>query len=1013
MQLLKLVSTTKSEIPLVRKLPFARFSQFDRWTSAWYGSRPEGPAVCLAQAKRLGNGPNQRKKGQRSAYLSFRNTQTTGPSALRSLWDRFPRRSAWARQTAGPSGRKPYQTLCYSLEGHFQTRSSKQWKRQEIFPGLFITWRTGLILILVSLFTMMCGSAAHAESTHRLYDGITAFIPNADGRDFAITLTVRDINLYENGPREILCKVYDPDGHAVVRRIIADDGVKSKSYLPPIGAWDHEAWYYAYCYMQGTQPMIRWSAYSEPDRLASVAKRTFRLPIKGGKKGVYRLLLVGCNDHYVTIHVDPDLPYAVSGQTDWLHGHGDSWRKSYVYVPRGAKGLHVMFAEYDLPRSRRLKISAADGKVIHEATAKGAFTAESLAFEKSMDDQLLTVEVSEGKGDFLLGLKLRFDRDPEVKQRGEPAITAALAPDRATAKAVRNGAIYHDGRVFWHPFQIRFHDWLKKLPEDAFVVKDADGKVVAPAPELAKKGKKPTASLPGVPNFISLNGPYWRPTMCDRIMHHYRAHHNRQALNVALKDLHAGLRSIGPNDHVAVAVGGQFANMGYEFSNYAWHYWRPAWRILKEPDTPKDVKKIVQEAFLVAGDRLAFCRTWSRVNGNSFAQVVSALRYCSEGTGDPIHKKLFETYRQRFTEGGWGDRVGIGPSGPVQEGFAYAYHYGSYILTTWQSVLTDLPDERMQKTYDRIRTWYSYTLADERVAAGPWSARTHHYPHWQPEKDGPFAWKGLPGSDFTVDINDGHEFFAARRQNYYALTYHGRLSPKWECNAHYGQSGFGGGMLCQLQVPGAGIVLASTLNGDYGEGMDISQWRNFHLHTLAGIEANGSSFVAGDSEHVNAQLKKNVVTSSGPIRNSTLSCERSFTFDKTGIACSVQLKKSDYDDLLGLWLKNKLRGKVKEAYETIPFVPQQIRRPKTKPQPTLVTLIDANGKAVGALTEKAQTASTVVIDRGGFGVRVVLPRPYQVSRGQNNTVQIHLTDDLTAAENIALQYRLEPFRNKK
>ena len=62
------------------------------------------------------------------------------------------------------------------------------------------------------------------------------------------------------------------------------------------------------------------------------------------------------------------------------------------------------------------------------------------------------------------------------------------------------------------------------------------------------------------------------------------------------------------------------------------------------------------------------------------------------------------------------------PSGPIQEGFAYAYHYGSYILSSWPSVLADFQDERFQKVYDRIHTWFSYTLAEELVPAGPWCA---------------------------------------------------------------------------------------------------------------------------------------------------------------------------------------------------------------------------------------------------------------------------------------------------
>ena len=41
------------------------------------------------------------------------------------------------------------------------------------------------------------------------------------------------------------------------------------------------------------------------------------------------------------------------------------------------------------------------------------------------------------------------------------------------------------------------------------------------------------------------------------------------------------------------------------------------------------------------------------------------------------------------------------------------------------------------------------------------------------------VWKGEPGPDLTVDINNGHEWFAARRSGYYVLTFHGRLAPEW------------------------------------------------------------------------------------------------------------------------------------------------------------------------------------------------------------------------------------------
>lgn len=861
------------------------------------------------------------------------------------------------------------------------------------------------ITLLAPLLTLLTDQA-DAATTHRLQDGITAFVNNVDGRDFNIRLAVRDINLYETGPREALIKVYDPAGRAVVRKVIPDDGVTSRAFLPPIGAWDHEAWYYSYCYQKGTQPMIRWSAFSAPDRLASVAKRDFGFAVKGSGKGIYRVLVVGAIDHYVTLGIDPALPYAVAGHPDWLHGHGDQWRKSFVYVPRGSVGLFATFAEYDMPRERKLIVRGPDGSELIASKPGQIFWRDQLEFKTpgAFDDQVLTVEVSPGAGDFLLGLKFKLAKDPEVNYRGDRIAPAVYAPDAATARAVQGGAIYHDGKVFWQGFQVRLHDWLKKLPPKDFEIRNAAGELASPALEY-EPPKTKLAQLPTRPGFLPLNGPYWRPPLSDVIMHHYQAHKNRAALNVALRDLNAGLRNIGSHDHVSVAVGGPFANLAYEFGNYAWHYWRPAWRILKESDAPDEVKAIIHEAFLVAGDRLAFCRTWERVNGNAYAQVLSALRYCHEATGDPMQRELFDTYWQRFTTGGWGERVGVGSSGAVQEGFAYSHHYGSYILTTWQSIIADLKDERFKKVHDGVRNLYSYTLADENVAAGPWSARTHYPPHWKIETEGPFAWKGLPGPDLTETVNNANEFFAARRKSFYALTYHGRLSPKWESNAHPGQSGYGGGMLCQLHVPGHGPVLASTLNGAYGEGMDVSQWREFHLHTLAGVQADGIPFVSGDSEHPDARLTKNQVVSSGPIRNTTLRVRRSFDFGPTEITCTVQLDETLDSDLLGLWLKSPLRGKVREAYEMIPLVPKK----RTVPADTLVTFYDADNRLLATNDRDPLNATIIVVDRGNFGVRIILDKARPVTLSPNRTLMIRLVDRVVPAKDVAVSYRLVPF----
>jgi hypothetical protein len=271
----------------------------------------------------------------------------------------------------------------------------------------------------------------------------------------------------------------------------------------------------------------------------------------------------------------------------------------------------------------------------------------------------------------------------------------------------------------------------------------------------------------------------------------------------------------------------------------------------------------------------------------------------------------------------------------------------------------------------------------------------------------------LPGPDFTVGVNDFNEWFAARRANYYVLTYHGRLSPKWEANTHTGQAGYGGGMICQLSVPGRGPVLASTLNGSYGEGMHPSQWRGFHLHSIVGRSIDDAPIVSGDGEHIDAKLDGSTVASSGDIRQTALRCSRSYVFESDAIRCQVQLGETQFADLLNLWVKNPRRGQVALAYEMIPFVPVQQRTKTTpKPGPTLVTLADEAGTDLGAITAEPQSCRRVTIDRGGFGVRIEFDEPRRVQRGENNTVLVELTTEPKPAAEIRLGYRLVPFKTE-
>lgn len=852
-------------------------------------------------------------------------------------------------------------------------------------------------------------TASASESTHRLYDGITAFVNNPDGREFTVTLDVRDINHRMHGPSELLIKVYPPDGRPVVREVIPDDGVLTHTSNPSAAGWDHEAWYYATCYSRGLQPLVRWSAFSAPDRLAALQTRRFTYKVAGGQKGVYRVLVVGAPDHYVTLGIDPDLKYGVAGSPEWIHGHAEMFRRSYVYVPKTTHAINLLFLQFDEPATRTFVLKDLKGNVLAEGDGADGLVQTSVEALGKFDDQVLTLDVSGGSGDFLLNVTFQLDNEFKPVRAPYQAVTAVLSPDEETARATQGGAIYHDDRVFWQMAQVRLHDRLKQLADEDFVY---------------------PAELDDSTGFISVgshNNP--KKGSADRIMHSFQEHENPNALNAALRDMLFGMRLIGHGDHVAI---GPKRNLAYEQGCYTYFWYRPAWRIIHQTDAPDEVKDVLREFIIQAGDRLAFCRTMATGNGNAFGSLMAGLKYCAAASDDPLQKELFETCFDRFVNGGYGDRVGIGPSGGLQESKGYDLHYGSYVLRGWSAVIADLQDPKMIAARNRMLNLYSYIWSNG--PGMPWSSRTSipkvaggTYNAWQAK----FGWKGWGGTDFVTAVNDHNEWFAARRKNYYAVSYHGRLTPTWEGEGFHGQIGLGGGGLCQLHIPSVGQVITAKPNSSYGAGMHLSEWPNFHVHSLVGTTADGLPLVTANSEHWNAKLDGNTVSSSANVRQSSVSVTRRYTYGSSSVTCEVELGPAQHDNVFSIWGgRPRLRGKVTEAYEMIPFA--DAPKPKGKPRGdrnrTRIDVLAADGAVVGTLDDKAAatahrfglrtdeavsfTGAGVLIALKDFGALIEFDEPRKVFRGLNDTILVEVARGLTPAAEVGFHYRIIPYSGK-
>ena len=111
---------------------------------------------------------------------------------------------------------------------------------------------------------------------------------------------------------------------------------------------------------------------------------------------------------------------------------------------------------------------------------------------------------------------------------------------------------------------------------------------------------------------------------------------------------------------------------------------------------------------------------------------------------------------------------------------------------------------------------------------------------------------------------------------------------------------------------------------------------------------------------------------------------------------------------MSLWGHDRYWSEVSEAWEMIPFVG------KCPDGKTMTAATLDNGKV---LSSEPATASSVRIDRGGFGVEIKLDQPRPVKLGTGNTVMIQLIEPVPGggkpipANQVKLSYKLIPFGN--
>lgn len=270
------------------------------------------------------------------------------------------------------------------------------------------------------------------------------------GTGFRLRFTVRDMNTYVHGPAPVLFRAVAPDGRIVAGEFLPDDGVTGGDFSCQDGIYDP---YADFRYRQwhrvnspgGIPPEKRRSPYlSHPEKLPY---RTVVLSVPAAGKGVYRIVVAGRWDHWISVTPDRPLMTGVHPGAGPLYVNGSTLDRSYFYVPAAAGDIGLAVTEEVPPYRCGMTLEDDRGQVLKQADADGFCTWFDL---KPAGETVCRLDLC---GTGWSGICLHG--------RGFPFL---LCPDAATAERLRGGMeIDSRGRETFHACIRELNSWADSL----------------------------------------------------------------------------------------------------------------------------------------------------------------------------------------------------------------------------------------------------------------------------------------------------------------------------------------------------------------------------------------------------------------------------------------------------------------------------------------------------------------------------------------------------------------------
>ncbi len=279
------------------------------------------------------------------------------------------------------------------------------------------------------------------------------YLDNSEGGAFDLNFSIRDMNTYQQGPRPAYVFVIGPESKVLTGKFIEDDGIVKGNPEYHDGFYDigvdmrYRSWHRTHS-PGGMPPGRKRSPFlANPEKLPA---RNFKIKVADAGKGIYRVYVGSCWDHWISITPSRPMACGVFPGLGSMYVPKGRLAKAFLYVPKNTKDISFATTEEIKPFNWQIKVTDMQGKTVSQTTPREYI---NFAIAKNV------------KGDSVLQLSVDGRTTGACLHiQGVPPIICASA---AAAKKIAAGAITNGKNLYYDPDQKIIMDWADSLkPSD-------------------------------------------------------------------------------------------------------------------------------------------------------------------------------------------------------------------------------------------------------------------------------------------------------------------------------------------------------------------------------------------------------------------------------------------------------------------------------------------------------------------------------------------------------------------